>query len=119
MDYPLEMRSFGYRADYSYYPGGYIAGDRFGWHMSYFMSLKDMVRKVESFSAAAEVGNYDAFKQEEHIRYCMKNHKDIFNRSTGADWLNFFDNEEYDLAMLPEGWEEWQEKLNIIQETTL
>jgi hypothetical protein len=119
MDYPLDMRSFGFRADYSYYPGGYIGQDLYGWHLSYFMSLKDMVRKVESFSAAAEV-SADAFKSEEHIRYCMTHHKDLFNRTEdSAKWVGFFDDENFEgdpSTHLPEGWEAWQEKLNIIQE---
>ena len=118
MDYPLDMRSFGFRAYYSYYPGGYIGGNRFGWHLSYFMSLPDMIRKVESFSAAAEVGYNDDFKTEEHIRYCMKYHKDIFNRSSGADWVSFFDNDAFDPhEHLPEGWKVWQEKLRFIQDS--
>ena len=119
MDYPLDMRSYGFRSD-SYYPGGFLSGDgMFGWHLSYFMSLQDMVRKVESFSAAAEIKEYN-FKSEEHIRYCMTHHQDIFNR-TGhtVQWTNFFDNEQYEVAMLPDGWETWQEKLDIIQSASL
>ena len=114
MQYPLDMRSDGYRADYSYYPGGYLSGVMFGWHLSYFMSLPDMIRKVESFSAAAEV-NMEAFKSEEHIRYCMKHHTDLFNR-TADTWKPFFNNDEYDISQLPEGWQIWQEQLRIIQQ---
>ena len=118
MEYPLDMRSFGFRPDYSYYPGGYIGNNMFGWHLSYFMSLQDMVRKVDSFSAAAEVGLNAKFKSEEHIRYCMKHHTDLFNRTgDSVKWGAFFNNDRYDPAFhLPEGWQQWQDKLNVIQE---
>ena len=117
MAYPLEMRSFGYRPDSSFYPGGHIAGGLYGWHLSYFMSLPDMARKLASFSAAAEVG-LEAFKSEEHIRHCMKHHKDLFNRTQeSAKWFGLFDDGSYEDAVdrLPEGWEAWQQKLDVIQ----
>jgi beta-1,4-mannosyl-glycoprotein beta-1,4-N-acetylglucosaminyltransferase len=47
-----------------------------GWHCSYFASLKDIVRKIESY-AHREL-DHPVVRAEGHIRKCIKEGKDIF-----------------------------------------
>lgn len=47
-----------------------------GWHCSYFASLKDIVRKIESY--AHRCLDHPVVRDEGHIRKCIKEGKDIF-----------------------------------------
>ena len=47
-----------------------------GWHCSYFASLKDIVRKIESY--AHRCLDRPVVRDEGHIRKCIKEGKDIF-----------------------------------------
>ncbi len=49
-----------------------------GWHLSYFMSLDEIIRKINSFSHIEY--NTDEMKNKEHIKECLKNGNDLFKR---------------------------------------
>jgi len=48
-----------------------------GWHFSYFMSLNNIKRKIDSF-AHTEFTKYP-YNTMEYIKYCVGNGKDLFN----------------------------------------
>src|SRR5580765_410564 len=47
-----------------------------GWHLSYFLSLEDLVRKLESF--AHQEFNQAVFKDRAHLQRCIQSGKDLF-----------------------------------------
>ena len=49
-----------------------------GWHLSYFMSVVDLQRKLMSF--AHRECDQEAWRSEEHIKECISSGKDLFNR---------------------------------------
>jgi beta-1,4-mannosyl-glycoprotein beta-1,4-N-acetylglucosaminyltransferase len=49
-----------------------------GWHCSYFMSIKDIARKLMSFSHVEL--NKPEFSGNTHIKYCIDNGIDLFHR---------------------------------------
>ncbi len=49
-----------------------------GWHFSYFQTVPEIIRKLESFSHAEF--NFDQYKKEEYILDCITNGKDILLR---------------------------------------
>jgi beta-1,4-mannosyl-glycoprotein beta-1,4-N-acetylglucosaminyltransferase len=49
-----------------------------GWHMSFFLSKQDLIRKIKSF--AHTEFNKDKFTNEAHVEYCLANGRDIFSR---------------------------------------
>jgi hypothetical protein len=61
---------------YPRYTGGPFVGH--GWHLSYFMSIDTMIRKIESFPH--QELNTDANKNREHIKNCLRHGLDIYNR---------------------------------------
>lgn len=49
-----------------------------GWHLSYFMSRKEILRKIESFSHSEF--NNQTYKNEEFLDSCLKEGYDLFRR---------------------------------------
>lgn len=73
-----------------------------GWHLSYFLTLDDMVRKLESF--AHTEFNQPKYKRKEYIKTCILTGRYIFDKKHKL-LPTFGEN-------LPEGWKEFQAKLN-------
>ena len=61
-----------------------------GWHISYALPLKEIRRKIESFSH--QEYNLKELKTDEHIKNCLINGKDLFNRGFEEDCI--WENEE-------------------------
>ena len=59
----------------------YIGG---GWHCSYFTSIDNMIRKLESFSH--QEYNVESNKEAEHVKNCLLQGLDIHRRD---DWRGF------------------------------
>lgn len=57
-----------------------------GWHFSYFMEIADIQRKVRSFSH--QEYNSEQWTQEDHIKECIAQGKDIFNRQDNENLLH-------------------------------
>jgi beta-1,4-mannosyl-glycoprotein beta-1,4-N-acetylglucosaminyltransferase len=59
---------------------GLIAGvlENGGWHLSYFMSKSDIIRKIESF--AHSECNTNESKQRDHITECLMYGRDLYKR---------------------------------------
>ena len=96
----------------SNYPGGVISSP-VGFHLSYFMSLSDIARKVKSF---ADVDMHDAvfgFDTDinAHIRNCMSDHLDLFNRQDEISKA-WYGAEELDAAVIEEKWPIGHEKIS-------
>lgn len=78
---------------------------RAGWHLTYFLTVGDNVRKLESF--AHSEFNKDTLKNREYIKMCMLTGR--FHLSgDGKDRLHPY----VDTADLPDGWAEFQMKLD-------
>lgn len=77
-----------------------------GWHCSYFLSVEDLQRKLESF--AHQEFNDDSYKSISNLRHCLETGKDIFMRR-GEDL------KRYDMTDLPQGWEEMQHEIVRLQ----
>lgn len=72
-----------------------------GWHLSYFLTPKDIIRKLESF--AHDECNKEEFKNENYILKCML---------SGYCYFNY---EKYDYTNendLPENWKTFQIKMD-------
>ena len=82
-----------------------------GWHLSYYMSIADLARKIESFSHKEL--NLPEFKAAEHIAECIKTGKDLFNRGEQFDMLPAGPQLT---ASRPEGWQDFSERLARLQE---
>lgn len=93
-----------------YPPYGYVK--QAGWHLSFFMSTRDIIRKIESF-AHREI-DLPQHKIPHHVLDCIQNGKDVFQR-TNVPWLKYDFNASADL--LPEGWEALQSLLATIQQS--
>jgi beta-1,4-mannosyl-glycoprotein beta-1,4-N-acetylglucosaminyltransferase len=77
-----------------------------GWHLSYFMSISDIIRKIESF--AHTEADIPRNKIPEHVYECIHSGKDIFHRNeVNWEYFDFASFQHY----LPEGWEELQQQL--------
>ena len=89
------------------HPGGARLLLNAGWHLSYFMSVDAIARKVESFSHSEL--NLPQFKHAGHIARCLKQGVDLFGRThedlvpTPAD------------APRPQGWTAFQAELERLQ----
>lgn len=57
-----------------------------GWHFSYFMELKDIQRKIQSFSH--QEYNDDQWTSIDHIKECIAQGKDIFNRQNNEHLIH-------------------------------
>lgn len=97
-DYRLENTRFHLRKDA-------------GWHLSYYMSIADLARKIESFSHREL--NLPEFKAADHIYECIRSGKDLFNRGENFDMLPARPELK---ASRPEGWQAFSERLAKLQE---
>lgn len=90
-------------------PDGFLSN--FGWHLSYFLSIDDIVRKIESTSHR----EYDLleYKSKEHIQECLQTGKDLYKRQDVVfQQLVLSESGRY----LPEGWEEFQNEILKLQQ---
>ena len=74
--------------------------DNGGWHFSYFMSAADIARKLNSFGHSEY--NKDQYKNTDHLRKCLLEGKDLFNRGPSFDMRPASADRK---ATYPEGWE--------------
>lgn len=65
-----------------------------GWHLTYFMGIEDIIRKLESF--AHQEFNRAKLKSPGHIMDCILNGKDLYGRTFPAEQL-----EPHDALSLP------------------
>lgn len=109
------------------YPGGAISFAA-GWHLSYFMSQADIIRKVVSFSDLDQknelmklAGNRNSMLSDailQHITHCMTAHVDLFRRQdeTALGWRGIETVDPSRLpVVLPAGHEKAALELEIIQ----
>jgi beta-1,4-mannosyl-glycoprotein beta-1,4-N-acetylglucosaminyltransferase len=73
-----------------------------GWHLSYFLTPNEIIRKIESY-AHAEL-NKEEFKDKKYLLYCMLAGYNWYNIKEKLHYTN--DNE------LPENWQSFQLKLD-------
>lgn len=76
-----------------------------GWHCSYFLTIGDNVRKLESFAHSEY--NKSEFKDRDLIKMCMLTGR-FHLKPDGTDRLAPYT----EVAYLPEGWEDFQNKLD-------
>jgi len=81
-----------------------------GWHFSYFMSAADIARKLNAFGHTEY--NTDQYKDQDHLRKCLEEGKDLFNRGPSFDMLRASEDRK---AGYPEGWKEFAKKLADLQ----
>eukprot|EP00539_Tryblionella_compressa_P001513 CAMPEP_0178738374 /NCGR_PEP_ID=MMETSP0744-20121128/3480_1 /TAXON_ID=913974 /ORGANISM="Nitzschia punctata, Strain CCMP561" /LENGTH=367 /DNA_ID=CAMNT_0020390991 /DNA_START=29 /DNA_END=1132 /DNA_ORIENTATION=- len=74
-----------------------------GWHLSYFLNVTDIKKKVESISA--QEFNKPEFKEPEHIIRSIQEGKDLFRRKIGKQQCDLFPQEEID--QLPKAVQEY------------
>lgn len=79
-----------------------------GWHCSYFESIDNIVRKIESFSHQEH--NKESIKQRNYIAECLQKGVDLFARGTNEDLT------EYDVSSLPLEMREFHYKIKQLQE---
>ena len=63
-----------------------------GYHISHFLPVNEIRRKIEGFSQ--QEYNKEEFKIDEHIKFCISNGQNLFNRSD-------FVLEQWDYRQLP------------------
>ena len=82
-----------------------------GWHLSYFSSIDDIIRKIESM--AHREFDLEEFKLREEVKRRVREGRDLYHRED----IHFlrFDLESNEMA-LPEGWNDFQKVLLQIQE---
>lgn len=78
-----------------------------GWHLSFFLSKHDLVRKLQSF-AHAEF-NRAEYTSEAHIESCLANGTDIFSRA------HVIITKTTDMHLLPQQLLNFHEKIKFIQ----
>ena len=78
-----------------------------GWHCSYFETIENIVRKIESFSHQEH--NTEGLKSPAHIGMCMKNGIDLFARGCKEDLV------EYDVSKLPTILLQFNEQIKLLQ----
>ena len=82
-----------------------------GWHLSYYMSISELARKIESFSHKEL--NLPEYKAADHIVECIRTGKDLFDRGSHFDMLPA----EPELqAKRPKGWQAFASILAKVQE---
>ena len=90
-------------------PDNYLPN--FGWHLSYFLPIDDIVRKLESISHREL--DLNEYKEKDHLKECLRTGKDLFKRQNSVfQQLEFGESAAY----LPEGWEEFQNEILQQQE---
>lgn len=79
-----------------------------GWHCSYFETIDNIIRKIESFSHQEH--NQESVKMPAYIAQCMKNGDDLFARGQNQDLISYqhFDN-------LPTCLQTFHKKLVLLQ----
>jgi beta-1,4-mannosyl-glycoprotein beta-1,4-N-acetylglucosaminyltransferase len=82
-----------------------------GWHLSYFTSIDDIIRKIESM--AHREYDLEEFKLREEVKRQVKEGKDLYRRDDLK--LLPFDFESNEMQ-LPEGWEALQRVLLRLQD---
>lgn len=78
-----------------------------GWHFSYFMDIRDIQRKIRSFSHREY--DIDRWTNIEHIKECIAQGKDLFDRLENENLLHVED------AQFPEIISSYQGELDYIQ----
>ena len=81
-----------------------------GWHFGYFMSAADIAQKLGAFGHT----EYDRaeYKDLEHLKRCLQEGKDLFNRGLSFDMLPASADRK---ATYPEGWQAIAKKLAVMQ----
>ena len=64
-----------------------------GWHCSYFMSINEMVRKLEHFPHMEY--NQQQYKTNEWIHKCIDEGLDLFNRGDSENLIPYHGEEGY------------------------
>ena len=82
-----------------------------GWHLSYMLSVDDIINKLESFSH--QEYNLDSIKSKQHIYDCIINGKDLFGRTSKRHQLQYFN-----YTKLPIPIQRYHEKVVQIQKET-
>ena len=85
---------------------GYIANA--GWHCSYFESIGNIIRKIESFSHQEH--NTEGIKTPAYIEECMNKGIDLFARGPREDLV------QYDMSALPAALREFHDKIKTQQQ---
>lgn len=79
-----------------------------GWHASYFLNVKDLQRKLESFAhRECDVPHH---KTKEFLRKCLREGIDISNRGASENCISV------DTTTLPPAFQEFQKKLLFLQQ---
>jgi hypothetical protein len=92
-------------------PWGEIGMEGGGWHLSYFLSSKDIARKIESFPHREF--DHEQFKVGDHVKRCVQTGADILMRD---DFKLGRVSHATSSHMLPEGWQRLQDRLMKIQQ---
>ncbi|CAK0732436.1 hypothetical protein CVIRNUC_000131 [Coccomyxa viridis] len=82
-----------------------------GWHLSYYMSVSDIARKLGSFGHTEY--DEDQYRDPKHVKKCLTEGKDLFDRGPDFDMLPASPDRK---AAYPEGWQELAAKLAKLQE---
>ncbi|CAL8462147.1 g1678 [Coccomyxa elongata] len=82
-----------------------------GWHLSYYMGISELARKIESFSHKEL--NLPEYKAADHIVKCIRTGKDLFDRGSHFDMLPAGPELQ---ANRPEGWQGFAKHLAKMQE---
>jgi beta-1,4-mannosyl-glycoprotein beta-1,4-N-acetylglucosaminyltransferase len=61
-----------------------------GWHLSYFGDINFIKNKLQNFSHTEY--NTQEFRDNDHIKKCILDCKDLFNRNDGMQYIEFVDN---------------------------
>ena len=81
-----------------------------GWHFSYYMSAADIALKLNAFGHTEY--NTPQYKDSDHLRKCLHEGKDLFNRDPSFDMLHASADRT---AGYPDGWEQFAKKLSDLQ----
>ena len=81
-----------------------------GWHFSSYMSAADIARKLNAFGHTEY--NTPQYKDSDHLRKCLHEGKDLFNRGPSFDMLHASADR---MAGYPEGWKQFAKKLSNLQ----
>jgi hypothetical protein len=87
-----------------------------GWHLAYFSSIEEQVRKLESF--AHQEFNNAAYKKRNYLLECIKLGKDPLGRGEAEDMQPFDLNQENVQRLLPARFRELQDMMDRLQTST-
>ena len=90
-------------------PKDYVISNS-GWHLSYFSSIDDIIRKIESISHREF--DFEEFKLRDEVKRQVREGRDLYHR----EYVHFypFDFQANEMK-LPEGWSDFQRVLLQIQ----